>query len=161
MTDPSLLGSHILVVDDEAVNVNLLHQILQSEGYREIKATTDSAEGLALILSGWPDLVLLDLQMPAPSGVEILSQVRTSGGPAAGCPILIFTADATTQTRRNVLDVGASDFLTKPGDMVEILLRVRNFLELRKLQKDLETNNRTLEDKVIQRTQELWDANVE
>lgn len=161
MTDPELLEFHILVVDDESVNVNLLTQILQSEGYREIRATTDSSEALKIILSGWPDLVLLDLHMPMPGGLEILSEVRKSGGSSAGCPILIFTADATMQTRRRALEAGATDFLTKPGDMVEILLRVKNFLELRKLQRDLEYTNRTLEEKVLERTQQLWDANVE
>lgn len=161
MTDPALLGFNILVIDDEEVNVNLLNQILQSEGYREVFGTTSSATGLEIILSGWPDLVLLDLQMPMPNGQEILNRVKVSGSPSAGCPILVFTADATLQTRRRVLDAGASDFLTKPGDMVEILLRVRNFLELRRLQKNLEATNRTLEDKVMERTQQLWDANVE
>lgn len=161
MTDFELLEFHILVIDDEEVNVNLLSQILQSEGYKQIRVTTSSATGLEIILSGWPDLVLLDLQMPMPNGFEILSQVRMSGASSAGCPILVFTADATIQTRRKVLDAGASDFLTKPGDMVEILLRVRNFLELRRLQKNLEATNRTLEDKVMERTKQLWDANVE
>ena len=161
MTDPALLGYHILVVDDEGINVNLLTQILQSEGYRNVRATTSSSEGLELILNGWPDLVLLDLHMPVPHGFEILEKVRRSGGPAARCPILIFTADAMVQTRRKALEAGASDFLTKPGDMVEILLRVKNFLELRRLQKDLEETNRTLEDKVLERTRQLWEANVE
>lgn len=161
MTEQSLREFHILIVDDEEVNVNLLNQILRSDGYHHIRTTTNSREGLELILSGWPDLVLLDYQMPRPNGLEILEQVRSSGGSAEGCPILVFTADVTIQTRRSVLKAGASDFITKPGDMVEILLRVRNFLELRKLQKDLEVANRTLEDKVLERTQQLWDANVE
>jgi putative two-component system response regulator len=156
-----LLDFNVLIIDDEAANVKLLDQILATEGYRNVRITTDSNEGLDCILSGWPDLILLDLHMPQPNGLEILNEARISHGSSSSCPILVFTADATTQTRREALRCGASDFLTKPGDMVEILLRVRNFLELRKLQKGLEATNRTLEDKVIARTQELWEANVE
>ena len=161
MANLSIQDFRILVIDDEAVNVSLLEQILKSDGYREVRLTTSSAEGLDAMLSGWPDLVLLDLQMPSPTGYEILQRVRATPGTASGCPILVFTADATLQSRRKALEAGASDFLTKPGDVVEILLRVKNFLELRKMQKDLESANERLEDKVIERTQQLWDANVE
>ncbi|MEA2552492.1 MAG: cyclic di-GMP phosphodiesterase [Fimbriimonadaceae bacterium] len=161
MPDPSVIDYHILVVDDEPSNLKLLDQILTSEGYRNVRTTTDSKAGLDLILSGWPDLVLLDLKMPPPDGFQILKTVRSHPGTAAACPILVFTSDQTTLTRRTALELGASDFLTKPGDLIEIVLRVRNFLELRKLQRHLESANRTLEDKVLTRTQELKDANVE
>lgn len=161
MNSFDLVDFNILVIDDEEANVKLLDQILATDGYRNVRITTSSQEGLDCILGGWPDLVLLDLQMPEPNGREILQQARQSGGSASSCPILVFTADATTPTRREVLKMGASDFLTKPGDMVEILLRVHNFLELRKLQKHLEQANITLEDRVLARTEELYEANVE
>ena len=159
--DSEALYFNILVIDDDEANAKLLDQILASDGYQNVRITTDSQEGLNALLSGWPDLVLLDLHMPPPNGYEILQSARSSQGSSNTCPILVFTADVTTETRRKALSFGASDFLTKPGDMIEILLRVRNFLELRRLQKDLEMTNRTLEDKVIKRTHELWEANVE
>ena len=152
---------NILVVDDVEANVKLLDDILSNEGYENVKILTDSREALDCIMSGWPDLVLLDLHMPQPDGYEILKQSRASQSSSLSCPILAFTSDDAMETRRYALRCGATDFLAKTGDIVEILLRVRNFLELRKLQKDLEMTNRTLEDKVIERTQDLWDANVE
>jgi putative two-component system response regulator len=161
MSDPTLENFNILVIDDEETNVKLLDQMLATEGYRNVRSTSSSEEGLQCILSGWPDLVLLDLHMPQPDGYEILKQVRGGLGSSSGCPILVFTADAMVQTRREALKWGASDFLTKPGDMIEIILRVKNFLELRKLQKDLVAANMNLEQKVLERTQDLWEANLE
>src|SRR5579885_3108586 len=161
MSTTELTSSNILVIDDQEANAKLLDQVLVGQGYLNVRTTSNSKEGLDCILSGWPDLVLLDLHMPKPNGYEILREVRASGGSSSTCPILVLTADVTTPTRREALSAGASDFLTKPGDIIEILLRVKNFLELRKLQRDLESNNRTLEDKVLERTRELYEANIE
>jgi putative two-component system response regulator len=152
---------NILIIDDNAAEGKELQQILTGQGYGSVKVTPDSQQGLECLLAGWPDLVLLDLHMPAPTGFDILRRLRLSFGTTLACPILALTADATRLARREALQRGVSDFLAKPADTDEILLRIKHFLELRKLQKDLEYANRTLEEKVRDRTQELWEANVE
>ena len=161
MAEHSIHESHILVIDDEPANTELLERVLGSAGYNSVHTMNDSQKGLETILTGWPDLVLLDMHMPGVDGYEVLRAARSHEGSALGCPILVFTADISLETRRKALECGASDFLTKPGDITEILLRVNNFLQLRKLQRDLEETNLTLEDKVRERTHELWEANLE
>ena len=121
----------ILIADDEPANVDLLVSCLAEEGYENVVATTDSREVAELCGLVVPDLLLLDLHMPAPDGFQILATLRARLPAEDLMPILVLTADATDATKQRALSGGAKDFLTKPLDITEVLLRIRNLLETR------------------------------
>ncbi len=155
------LDATILIVDDEAANIRLLERLLGREGYRNLASTTDARQAIPLFLQQPPDLLLLDLHMPHLSGFELLEQVRAMIPPDNYLPILVLTADATLNTRQKALSMGASDFLTKPLERVEVLLRIRNLLETRFLHRRLQEYNQTLEARVAERTHDLEQARLE
>ncbi len=154
-------NARILVVDDHFENVKLVARFLEWAGYVDVQVMTNSAEALASIKSNPPDIILLDLNMPTPNGYEILAALRGDVVAFRFVPILVFTADVTPETKARALDAGASDFLTKPGDVQEILLRVRNFLSLRKMQLKIELYNQELEENIRVRTANLMTARRE
>jgi signal transduction histidine kinase len=123
----------ILLVDDEEANLDLLEAILRDGGYSALLRTSRSQEVLTLFRTARPDLVLLDLHMPPPDGFEVLAQLRDATPADAYLPVLVLTADAAAAARERALSGGARDFLTKPFDIVEVLLRVKNLLEARLL----------------------------
>jgi signal transduction histidine kinase len=124
----------ILLIDDEEANLDLLETILRDDGYTALARTSRSAEAMLVFAAARPDLVLLDLHMPPPDGFEILERIRAATPPGAYLPVLVLTADAAPMARERALSGGARDFLIKPFDIVEVLLRVRNLLETRLLQ---------------------------
>jgi putative two-component system response regulator len=156
MLQDSLLPSlKILIVDDEPVNVIVLEQFLQEDGYTQIKGVTDPRLVPALLEDYRPDLVVLDLLMPHMDGFQVLRHVTASLPPGTYLPVLVLTADATLETRRRALEHGATDFLIKPFDEVEVLLRIKNLLRTRHQHVMLHHVNAHLEQKVEERTQTL------
>lgn len=151
----------ILIVDDGESNVLLLRRMLERAGYTQVRATTDPRRAPAMFLEMVPDLVLLDLHMPEVDGFELMEALGALIGPHRTVPFLILTADATEDAKRRVLSLGGRDFLTKPFDQVELLLRVRNVLEVQLLQNRLREHNQTLEDRVAARTSDLEQARLE
>jgi signal transduction histidine kinase/DNA-binding response OmpR family regulator len=133
MNSDTLTGCTILMVDDEEANLDLLEGFLESEGYSALVRTTDPRKVLALMDAHRPDLVLLDLHMPFKDGHAVLAELQAHVPADDYVPVLVLTADVTTQARERALSGGARDFLTKPFDVVEVLLRVRNLLETRVL----------------------------
>ena len=148
----SIKEGTIFIVDDEKANVRLLEMVLQSAGYRNVYSTLDSREVCDLFKSIRPDLLLLDLSMPHLSGFEVMDQLGAETGD--GVPIVVLTADKMPQTRHRALQKGARDFLTKPLDQTEVLLRIDNLLKAR-------FYNALLEQKVSERTCELERAQIE
>ena len=148
------LNARLLIVDDEPANVRLLERLLARAGYTDIHGTTDAREALPLAETIAPDLVLLDLRMPHMSGIEVLKGLRKSAAADVHLPVLVLTADVTRAALHDALQAGARDFLTKPFDPDEVLLRIRNLLETRALHRELATQNRTLEDRVRARTED-------
>jgi putative two-component system response regulator len=150
----------ILIVDDQESVVNLLKAILEAEGYHEVISTTDSRLAKALWLEHSPDLILLDLHMPHVSGRDLLKDVS---GIATGeyLPVLVLTSDVSREAKQQTLSSGAKDFLLKPFDTEEVILRVRNLLETRVLYKELKHYGETLEQRVKERTRRLADAQIE
>lgn len=138
MNDEELLRSRILIVDDQPANLRLLETVLEREGFTQLLSTTDPESVLDLRESFDPDLILLDLMMPGLSGYAVLEQLERRRGPEEFRPVLVLTADATSQAKRRALSLGAKDFLTKPFDTVEVALRVWNLLETRLLYKRLQ-----------------------
>ena len=131
MTDADLLASRILIVDDQPANLRLLEDLLGREGFTQLVSTTESEQVMDLVAAFDPDLVLLDLMMPGLSGYTVLEQLARQRAPDEFRPVLVLTADATTEAKRRALSLGAKDFLTKPFDTVEAMLRVWNLLETR------------------------------
>lgn len=164
MTEPrerAIVESRVLVVDDQQENVMLLEHVLELSGFTNIHGTTDSGNVLALCVSEQPDLVLLDLQMPPPDGFEVMQQLEPWTRGSTRMPILVLTADSTREARTRALSSGASDFLNKPLDTTEVVLRVRNLLLTRLLARELHEQNLLLERRVRERTRELEEARLE
>ena len=151
----------ILIVDDQPANVRILTRMLEQDGYRRVVSTTESSGTQALVNDIAPDLILLDLQMPDPDGFAVLRQLRDQATFDQFLPVLVLTADITPEARERALSLGAKDFLTKPFDITEVKLRIYNLLETRMLYRRLEAQNRELEVRVRERTEELIEARQE
>jgi signal transduction histidine kinase len=128
-----ITGCTILLVDDEEANLDLLEIMLRPRGFRQLVRVSDAREAVAAFDAARPDLVLLDLHMPHRSGFEVLDELRPRVPEGEFLPVLVLTADATAQARERALAGGAHDFVLKPFDRVEVLLRVRNLLRTRLL----------------------------
>lgn len=139
--------ARVLVVDNEAVNVTMLTKLLDRVHLGQIEGVTDSSLVMERVRDFDPDIVLLDLHMPAPDGYELLRQIKelTSGG---FLPVVIVSADITNEARDRALAGGADDFLTKPFRMTETVLRVRNLVRTRGLHQALNRQNTQLKSKL-------------
>ena len=155
MQKSDLSDAAILIVDDKPANVSLIERILAGSGFPNYHSTTDPREVEGLVQKIKPDLLLLDLQMPYLDGFEVMRLLERVPE-AEGMPIVILTADITSEARHASLGMGARDFLTKPLDAIEVMLRVKNLLETRFLQQQLQEHNHLLEVRVRERIQELW-----
>jgi signal transduction histidine kinase len=158
MRDDSFVQARIFIVDDESANVRILERLLQQEGFVNLVLMTDAREFAAHYEAAPPDLVLLDLLMPHVSGFEVLAWLAGRTETPVRPPALVLTADATRDARERALAGGAMDFLTKPFDHLEVLLRVRNLLTRHFLELDLWEHNRVLESRVAERTRELQES---
>ena len=156
-----LSAARIVIVDDEPANVRLLERILQHAGYTDLTSTTDPREALALCKETEPDLILLDLHMPHVDGFGVMAELRPLIVDGNYLPVLILTADITPEAKQRALSGGAKDFLTKPFDPPEVLLRIKNLLDTRFLHLQLQNQNLILEEKVRVRTRELEEARLE
>jgi signal transduction histidine kinase len=161
MIDSTLKYANILIVDDQQSNIDVLTDLLDDEGYKNYLTSTDSRKVVELYEEFKPDLLLLDLQMPHLTGFQIMIQLKVLIPANTYFPILVLTADITTESKQKALTGGASDFLTKPFDLVEVDLRITNLLKARYLHQQLENQNQILEEKVKERTAELEKTNVE
>ena len=139
------MGGHIpriLLVDDEPANLLLLEAFLKDSG--EIRTLTDSREVEHTFVEFEPDILLLDLHMPAPDGLEILRSLSSARSSLGFLPVIVLTADSTRVARNTALLLGADDFLTKPLDRDDVVLRVRNLLRTRQLYTELAEANEAL-----------------
>jgi putative two-component system response regulator len=159
--ESTLQAGRVLLVDDQPANVELLAAILKKGGYSHLESTCDPRAAVALFRNFDPDIVLLDLHMPHLDGFELMERfVKVSNG-SFGVPIIILTADIDPKVKQRALAAGAGDFLVKPFDTSEVLLRLRNRLETHFLQLRLQRQNLALEERVRLRTAELLEAKLE
>lgn len=140
-----LTASRVVVVDDHPANVLVLRRLLEAGGISGIEGYTDPQLGLGRCLESPPDLLLLDLRMPGLDGFGFLAELRASLPAGAFLPVLVLTADDSTETKAQALASGAKDFLAKPFDASEVVLRVRNLLETKDLYSRLQRHNAQLQ----------------
>ncbi len=141
MSEIELLNAKILVIDDAEANLRLLEDLLAREGFHQVISTADSTRALDLFKAFQPDLILLDLMMPELDGYAVLEMLSRHIPKDEYLPVLVLTADATIAAKRKALALGAKDFLTKPFDTIEAMLRVWNLLETRMLYRHLKSLN--------------------
>jgi EAL domain-containing protein (putative c-di-GMP-specific phosphodiesterase class I)/AmiR/NasT family two-component response regulator len=122
----------VLVVDDDSGDAEALRGLLTGKGLERVYTETDSRKVQRLLAKHNPDLVLLALRMPNVDGFELLAQVRKFAA-GAYLPVLVLSADTSTLARNRALVEGAQDFLTKPVDTTEVILRIANLLQTREL----------------------------
>lgn len=161
MIDSTFKNANILIVDDQEANIDVLEGLLEMQGYMNIMSTTDSREVIGLYKSFGPDLILLDLAMPYLTGFDIMGQLQPLVKADTSLPILVLTADVTIEAKQRALSGGATDFITKPFDLVEVGLRIHNLLFTSYLQQQLKNQNQLLEEKVKERTLELEKKNID
>ena len=144
----------ILIVDDEVANVLVAKKLLSRAGYSDFETTSDSTLAINLVHTFEPDVVLLDINMPNVDGISILSQIR-SVPKFQHVPVLILTANSDSGVKLRCLELGATDFLIKPIDPMELAPRVRNAL-VSKINHDKLSAHATQLEKIVQmRTEEL------
>ena len=157
MTTPALAGDSVfadatvLLVDDHPPNLALLERILTKAGVERIHHTMDPWVVVEMFTTLRPDLVLLDLHMPGMDGVAVMEAIREATPADDFVPVVVLTADAAPEARQRVLAAGASDFLTKPVDRTEVVLRARNLLHTRSLHGRLRNHNRQLQHEIEER----------
>jgi putative two-component system response regulator len=160
MDAAALKHARIVICDDQEANVVLLERMLAGAGYVNVAATTDSSRVVELCARNPPDLVLLDLHMPHVDGFQVIERL-TPFLEGSWLPVLVLTADTTSEAKQRALSAGARDFVTKPIDRTEVLLRIENLLETRLLHLELREHNALLEEKVGARTRDLDEARLE
>lgn len=137
MNEQMVLQAKILMIDDADANLKLLEALLTREGFTQMISTTEPQKAIELFNAFQPDLVLLDLMMPEMDGYAVLNLLHQHIADDEYLPVLILTADTTIAAKRKALALGAKDFLTKPFDHMETMLRIWNLLETRLLYKQL------------------------
>jgi signal transduction histidine kinase len=158
MLDPR--NARIVIVDDEVGYSCLLTNVLNRLGYNHVQSYTSARKMLAEIGAISPDVIVLDLNMPELDGFGALEMLRPIVADDA-VPILVLSGAASIENKRKALTLGATDFLQKPFDPSELLMRLRNLLLTRFLRQEIEAQNQRLEEKVAARTIELEQALAE
>jgi putative two-component system response regulator len=158
--DRRIKSARVLIVDDDPGNVRVLERTLQHGGYSRIQSTTDSRQARELYVKFRPDLILLDLHMPDLDGFEVMQQLAEVAE-TTYLPILVLTGDLAPEVKQRALSIGAKDFLHKPFDATEVLLRIKTLLETRFLYLQIQAQNHLLEAKVRERTRALEEAQIE
>lgn len=160
MIDAELRNSKVLICDDSTTNVLLLKALLEAEGLEQVVTQTDPRQVLPCLQSpGDVDLLLLDLEMPHMHGFDVMRAIREmKSGQVGMMPILVITGSAAKDAKTRALELGATDFVHKPFEQSEVLLRVRNLLRMRWGYVRQVHISEELERKVQARTHELTRA---
>jgi CheY-like chemotaxis protein len=155
ITAKEFSAASILIVDDQAANVQLLEQLLSDAGYTDVQSCNDPTAVCALHRKHAFDLILLDLQMPSMDGFQVMEALKTNLADAY-LPVIVLTAQPGHKLQ--ALQAGAKDFISKPFDLIEVKTRIRNMLEVRLLYRKLKQLNETLELRIAERTAELRES---
>ena len=158
-TEQDFLRANILIVDDEAPNLKLLDKMLASQGYVGRILVQDPRQVLDVYRQTRPCLILLDVNMPHLDGYQVMEQLKELNDPLLP-PIVILTAQSGREFLMKALAAGASDFVAKPFDRAELLMRVRNLLEANRSRRLLYAQKSVLEEMVEIRTRELQETRL-
>ena len=150
----SLTEKHLLVIDDNTVNIELLLDLLDEYGFENVHGINDSREVLGHCQLQMPDLLLLDIRMPYLDGYAVIEQLSAHFEEQMP-PIIVLTAQIDDATRQRALALGVRDFITKPFKQDEVLQRIRNTLNIEHRYQIRDKQVDTLELTVAKRTQEL------
>ena len=152
---PRNIYARILLIDDEVNNLKVLQRMLSGAGFRYIYTAENGQKGIDMVEEVDPDILLLDIRMKGIDGFEVIRQVREKSSRDTFLPIVVLTAQQDEDTRVAALSGGARDFITKPFDLMEIIARINNLLEIRFLNREMQDQNRSLEHRVQERAGEL------
>jgi len=158
---PDNRSARVLIVDDEELSASALSKILEQAGYTNCTVMTDARLAAERFLDFNPDLLLLDLHMEPVSGLAVLNRINDLMASNTRPPVLILTADTSPQAKHEALAAGATDFLAKPLDPVEVVLRIENLLTARKLYQQCQLYSGGLERLVSKRTLQLQQQTTE
>ena len=150
-----ILNASILIVDDQAANVQLLEQLLSEAGYTCVAFTMNPEEVGTLHAKNQYDVILLDLKMPVMDGFQVMENLKKNDADKY-LPVIVLTAEPGHKLR--ALKAGVKDFISKPFDLVEVKTRIHNMLEVRLLYKKLASYNKVLEQTVQERTAKLRES---
>lgn len=149
-----IFNARVLILDDQKLHAFFLKEVLQQQGYKNILCLMDPLKAIPTCKDFKPDLIILDLLMPHLDGFQVMGQLHNFRLEHY-LPILAVSADKSTDIRLRALQSGATDFLDKPFENVEIIIKIRNMIELRILHNQIASQNKLLEFKVNERTKEL------
>ncbi len=122
-----MLDATVMMVDDDPMMTDVIQTYLEDAGYQHFVSINDPLQALDAARSHLPSLILLDLMMPGMSGFEVLEQLRNDEA-LRYIPVIVLTAASNPATKLKALELGATEFLAKPVDSSELVLRVRNSL---------------------------------
>src|SRR5690348_2396618 len=148
-TLPGNVTQRVLIVDDSPDDIEMLKRFLETTEV-SVLGVSDPTKVEDAFDDFKPDIVLLDLHMPSVDGLEILRRLRSGRSERGFVPVVVLTGDRGKVARNSALVLGADDFLTKPLDRNEVVLRVRNLLRTRQLYVELAEANRSLERELNQ-----------
>lgn len=154
-------NARVLLADDEPSNARLLTRILERAGFRRIRATSDPRTVLQLKHDLRPDVVLLDLHMPHIDGFDLLSALRADTRYGEAVPVIVITGDPSPDARARAHELGARDYITKPFDPSDIVMRVERALEQRATHRRLRRRNEALEREIRDYEEDLEQAQLE
>jgi two-component system, sensor histidine kinase and response regulator len=151
------MNTSILIVDDNPQNLQVLGRLLQ-ECHYDIEFATNGVAALDWLDSRIFDLVLLDINMPEIDGFEVCRKIRKEQK-LNNLPIIFLSADNDRESILRGFELGGQDYITKPFDSRELMVRVKTHISLKESRENLEILNRSLEEKVKERTVQLREAN--
>jgi signal transduction histidine kinase len=154
-------NSRILIADDLIASVSLFENVLNRLGYKQIRTLTSTREVLTTVKSWNPDIIVLDLGMSDGDAFALLESLRLSIPKEEWTPVVVTSVTADATMKRKAFAAGASEFLSKPIDSAEFVLRIRNLLLMRIYNAALRDQNQILEDHITQRTKALAERTVE
>ncbi|MFD2671079.1 HD domain-containing phosphohydrolase [Marinicrinis sediminis] len=159
MQEINMRHAKIMVVDDHESNVRLLCRILEHHGFPYVCATSDAREVMLLIELCQPDLVLLDLNMPYLNGFDLFEQIK--GSDLKRISVLMMTSADDRDNKLKALELGFDDFIGKPFDQAELMLRIEHALKIKLMSDQLQTANEQLERLVQEQKQHAENAQIE